>query len=241
MGLRQCKFCFKIKNYKSYPKTPTGIRFSCKKCYHSIRLEKGRHKRFFSRKKVIESIENITKRPNEIKFVELNGTEYLVSPCSEIIRIPQKTVNRVDHAERLCKKTLSVRGYHVVSGLSKIDYVHQIVALAYSDSIDEFTFKKNKLTVNHKDFNKINNHVDNLEIITSAENTLHSHVFADKRKLVNEKPAKKRVYRHNSKTGRVYYSRIKINGIDKYLGSFFTEKEAISAYDKAFKLAYKGL
>lgn len=45
--------------------------------------------------------------------------------------------------------------------------VHRLVAECYLDSW------KSTLTVNHKDFNKLNNHVDNLEMLTIVDNLNH--------------------------------------------------------------------
>jgi hypothetical protein len=48
-------------------------------------------------------------------------------------------------------------------------YVHRIVATAFIPNPD------NKETVNHKDGNKQNNHVDNLEWHSYTENMMHAH------------------------------------------------------------------
>jgi hypothetical protein len=45
--------------------------------------------------------------------------------------------------------------------------IHRLVALAFIDNI------QNKPEVNHKDKNKLNNHIDNLEWVTKVENNLH--------------------------------------------------------------------
>ena len=49
-------------------------------------------------------------------------------------------------------------------------YVHRLVAMAYIPNPDPEKY----IEVNHKDFNKHNNNVDNLEWCTSSENIKHS-------------------------------------------------------------------
>lgn len=54
------------------------------------------------------------------------------------------------------------------SGRKKRMYAHRLVALAFLDN------PKNKKEVNHKDGNKLNNCIDNLEWVTSSENKQHA-------------------------------------------------------------------
>ena len=53
------------------------------------------------------------------------------------------------------------------SGL-KCFYLHRLVALFHLK-----TFNKN-LQINHKDGNKVNNTIENLEMVTASENALHA-------------------------------------------------------------------
>ncbi len=66
----------------------------------------------------------------------------------------------------------SKRGYRVVSlsknGETKMKTVHQLVAQAFIPN------SENKPCINHKDFNRLNNYINNLEWCTYAENNLHS-------------------------------------------------------------------
>eukprot|EP01026_Neomeris_dumetosa_P080350 TRINITY_DN88816_c0_g1_i1.p1 TRINITY_DN88816_c0_g1~~TRINITY_DN88816_c0_g1_i1.p1 ORF type:complete len:135 (-),score=1.66 TRINITY_DN88816_c0_g1_i1:75-479(-) len=52
----------------------------------------------------------------------------------------------------------------------KIYRVHRLVAEAFIRNPDP----KRKVQVNHKDCNKLNNHVSNLEWVTPSENRLHA-------------------------------------------------------------------
>jgi len=64
------------------------------------------------------------------------------------------------------------RGYMFVNlkhtGLSKSFYVHRLVCIHFLEN------PNNKPDVNHKDCNKSNNHVDNLEWVTKEENMRHA-------------------------------------------------------------------
>lgn len=63
-------------------------------------------------------------------------------------------------------------GYKRVSlsknGIVKTISVHRLVAITFIEG-------DSKLTVNHKDGNKLNNHFSNLEFISSSENLKHAH------------------------------------------------------------------
>ncbi len=73
----------------------------------------------------------------------------------------------------LIKLTKTFNGYLKVS-LNKKKYnksftIHRLVAITFLDKSDN----NEKLIVNHKDSNKTNNNVNNLEWITYSENTIH--------------------------------------------------------------------
>lgn len=57
-----------------------------------------------------------------------------------------------------------------INGTSKGFGIHQLVARQFIENDDPF----NKTQVNHKDGNKQNNHVENLEWVTAKENMRHS-------------------------------------------------------------------
>jgi hypothetical protein len=47
--------------------------------------------------------------------------------------------------------------------------VHRVVAEAFIGKIPK------KMVINHKDFDKHNNSIENLEIVTSSQNSIHYH------------------------------------------------------------------
>lgn len=126
---------------------------------------------------------------------------------------------------RIMTQSLSSNGYYSVnlcgSGKSTSKTVHQLVACAFLDH-NPCGYK---MVVNHKDLNKLNNHVSNLEIITQRQNTNRQH-----------KP-------HSSKYTGVYWcntrnrwvSVIMINGKQKRLGRFKSEIQAHEKYQEVLK------
>lgn len=74
--------------------------------------------------------------------------------------------------------------------------------------------------VNHKNFIRTDNRVDNLEIVTSRENTNQKH-FKNSSQYIG-------VCWH--KASEKWHSSIHIKGKLKYLGLFLTELEAHNAY-----------
>lgn len=102
---------------------------------------------------------------------------YEVSNHGNVRSLDRVIVENNTKKERLIKGvTLSAanskRGYRVVvlckDGTEKMRNVHQLVAESFISN------PENKHCINHKDFNRLNNHVDNLEWCTYAENNLHS-------------------------------------------------------------------
>ena len=82
-----------------------------------------------------------------------------------------------------------------------------------------------KLVINHKDFNKQNNNIDNLEIISARENTNQKHL----------KSSSQYVGVHWDKDTKKWRAQIRINGKTKHLGLFINESYASNAYQNKLK------
>ena len=82
-----------------------------------------------------------------------------------------------------------------------------------------------KEVVNHKDFDKLNNKLSNLELISQRENCNKKHLKSTS-KYVGVSL--------NTKTNK-WKSQIRINNKDIYLGLFINEKEASIAYNNKLK------
>lgn len=118
---------------------------------------------------------------------------------------------------------LEKNGYYSIrlykNNIGKTRKVHQLVAESF------LNHKRcgHKLVVNHIDFNKANNKVDNLEIVTNRENSNRKHL----------KSTSKYIGVHWNKEDKKWKSSITINGKTKHLGYFTDESEASEAYQEA--------
>jgi hypothetical protein len=116
----------------------------------------------------------------------------------------------------------SVNGYIQyslsVNGSRKCIYGHQLVAIAF------LGHKPNghKLVCNHKNFNRADNSVSNLEIITQRENTSRSHIKS-RSKYVGVS-----WFNRDSK----WLAKILVKGRQKHIGLFESEIEASKAYNE---------
>ena len=116
---------------------------------------------------------------------------------------PDKYLNTVMHKEGLQTNILT----------------HHLVAIYFLEH------KPNgyEIVINHKDFNKHNNHIDNLEIITNRQNCSHKNIVSSSKytgvswnRFVNK-----------------WHAQIKVKGKSMYLGYFVNEIDAHNAYQEA--------
>ena len=127
--------------------------------------------------------------------------------------------------ERQMKQSKDSSGYLVIgirlNNVPKIRRVHQLVA----ESFLNHRRCRLKLVVNHIDFNKTNNKVDNLEIVTQRENSNQKHL----------KSSSKYIGVSWSESRNKWIALIYLNGKHKNLGRFNNEIDASEAYQKALK------
>lgn len=122
----------------------------------------------------------------------------------------------------LCKDSvgyLTVRLY--INAKGKTYKVHKLVAQAFLNH----TPCGYNIVVNHKDFNKLNNRVDNLEVVTQRENSNLKHLKSKSNYVgVTWQESCKR-----------WQARITINTKRIYLGVFKNEYDAHMAYQNKLK------
>lgn len=100
--------------------------------------------------------------------------------------------------------------------IRKTKRIHQLVAESFLNHTPNY----HKLVVNHIDSNRLNNHIDNLEIVTPRVN-ISKRVYNKTSKYVGV---------HYSSNSKKWIANIFINKKGNYLGIFKTEEEASNAY-----------
>lgn len=117
-------------------------------------------------------------------------------------------------------------GYAMVRLNLKMYYIHRLVAIYFINNND------NKKQVNHIDFNKANNHINNLEWCSAKENM--NHYWSSMNYSNNQPKRNNNSLVKNNLNGITFYKpynkwrfRININGSQKSLGYFKTKEEAL--------------
>jgi len=109
----------------------------------------------------------IFKYKDEIKFEDEIWKEFTFNNKQIFV----STYGRVKSNNKLLKGCISHDGYTIISisdnKIRKNIRIHRLVAKCFLNNLD------NKEIVNHKDQNKENNHINNLEWCTSSENAIH--------------------------------------------------------------------
>lgn len=93
-----------------------------------------------------------------------------IKSLSRLVNHPSGGVKRIK--ERILKIALGTSGYYIVgiaiNGKNTTKTVHRLIAKTFIDN------PENKPEVNHKDGNKLNNNLSNLEWSTVSENRYHA-------------------------------------------------------------------
>lgn len=117
---------------------------------------------------------------------------------------------------KILKKNIK-EGYHCISlvninKVKKCFKVHRLVALAFIDNLE------NKTDVNHKDKNKLNNNITNLEWMTRKENNIHR----CKDTVIKQEAKNKQIFRLDSTTNETLeeYNSIQDAGVWAKINGF---------------------
>ena len=123
--------------------------------------------------------------------------------------------------ERLFNGSLDISGYIKVTLNRKTFKVHQLVAIAFLNHRPCGRY----FVVNHKNFIKTDNRLENIEIVTMRENSNRKHLPS----------TSKYTGVSSNKSKNKWYSNIVVNGKQIYLGAFDSEIEASEYYENALK------
>ena len=155
-------------------------------------------------------------------------TNVEVTRCGRVRRVKVDWMKRNTSIGEVnfSKLKLHPQGYKII-GIQikdlkpKTIQIQQLVAASFLG----YNFNGHKLVVDHKDDNKLNNHIDNLQIITQRENN------SKERTLKSGLPVGVCFRKDINK----YRSQIYLNGKIKYLGCYNTSEEASNAYQNKLK------
>jgi len=108
------------------------------------------------------------------KWIDGYKGVYKISDSGEVLSVPR----RFRKKPLVLKYNVDTNGYRRVrlarDGNSELRLVHRLVAMAFLEIPDDFDHKKYE--VNHKDGDKSNNNVNNLEWVDRKQNVIHSFV-----------------------------------------------------------------
>jgi hypothetical protein len=147
-------------------------------------------------------------------------TLYQISNLGNVKRLNTKFIDVLGRQqnvpEKILKQSFDGVGYLQVNlsknGISKHFAIHRLVAIHFIDNFFNLQY------VNHKDKNKINNSITNLEWVSASENLSHA---KDKQNTTS-----KYVGISFNKHRNTWRARITINGKLITIGTFKTEEEA---------------
>ena len=140
-------------------------------------------------------------------------------------RITRSDNIKVINKEFIRKKTINSYGYETVclrkEGKKRVMKVHQLVMMAFKGYIP----KGRMIVINHKNFIRDDNRLENLEIVTARENGNKKHL----------KSSSKYTGVSWSKDKKKWRAYIHIEGVLKHLGYYHNESNASLAYKMYLK------
>lgn len=156
----KCRICKEEKELNNFYKNKTKLGYFtiCISCHKNRSIKN-------QRKKIKNQSEPLTLLENEI-FKEYKKGLF-VSNLGRVYRSFNALKNYYTRS-RFVKPTVANTGYYVFSFNGKTYQIHRIVAELFVENNNNYN------VVNHIDYNRTNNHYENLEWTTIEKNTNHS-------------------------------------------------------------------
>lgn len=153
--------------------------------------------------------------------IKVRGKQYIALPEDGCVIVSTKHYDFLKHLKIYWNPGGYAQICHYQDNKMKIKALHRYVV----EDLEKRQIPKN-MVVHHKDDNKYNNTIDNLEITTYAyNNTTAKRKKTSKTKFVG-------VYFNTFKNN--WIAQVSYAGINYTLGTFTTDVEAAKAYDKSF-------
>lgn len=109
----------------------------------------------------------------------VNINQYKHYFIDEFGNVFNSSLNKIKSVKNKKNGYMQIMLQNKVEGLKpKLFYVHRLVAFTYIDNVNNYP------QVNHKDYDKLNNHVSNLEWVTNKQN--YEHAIPKIRKIIND-------------------------------------------------------
>ncbi len=109
------------------------------------------------------------------EFFDIKGFKglYKINQIGQVLSCPKKIRENYTREETIIKGHITSNGYPGVSlykdGLKHDKYIHRLIGKQFIPN------PENKPQINHKDGDKLNNRLDNLEWVTDQENKQHAY------------------------------------------------------------------
>lgn len=120
----------------------------------------------------------------DFKYIQVNeiDTTYICDIYGNIYNTRRKGNGYIKTVFKKLEPIKLPNGYYAITlsinGVTKREYIHRIVAKTFIDIPEKYKndgYTMNTLEVNHKDGDKSNNIVDNLEWATDSDNKIHGY------------------------------------------------------------------
>lgn len=167
--MKKCTKCQIEKEMEAFPKISYGIGRSswCRKCYS----DHDKKKRWEKYVPILNVEDEEWRIITEMDGLYSASSKFRIKSNIKIFIGPQRNVV-ITRKEKILRQSTTTHGYYQVSvtfgGKETCVSAHRLIAMAFIPN------PLNKPFVNHKDGDKKNNSIDNLEWVTNLENTKHA-------------------------------------------------------------------